>query len=160
MTSASFLCDQPLFFLIEINLLANLFLESIDHTSYISTTTERGILSTESYKRKTSFRGNFYIDFGHYLWYHLSVATEAGHLIGGESLDKKAIGQRLIEARGGMSQVQAAKAIGVTRSALSMYETAKRIPNDDIKIKISEVYKVPIQELFFKGQGHASGPVL
>lgn len=75
-------------------------------------------------------------------------------------MDKKAIGQRLIAARGGMSQVQAAKAIGITRSALSMYETAKRVPNDDVKIAISVVYKVPIQELFFKGQGHVSGPAL
>lgn len=73
-------------------------------------------------------------------------------------MDRKEIGRRLVEARGRMSQAEAAGKIGITRSSLAMYELGQRIPKDDIKILISVAYQIPIQELFFKGQGHARGP--
>jgi len=30
-----------------------------------------------------------------------------------------------------------------------MYETGQRVPKDEIKVKLSKLYGVPIQELFF-----------
>lgn len=73
-------------------------------------------------------------------------------------MDRKEIARRLIEARGGMSQVEAASKIGIKRSALSMYEIGKRVPKDDVKMKICATYQIPMQELFFKEAGHGSGP--
>ena len=73
-------------------------------------------------------------------------------------MDRKEIARRLIEARGSMSQVEAASKIGIKRSALAMYEIGKRIPKDDVKMKISAAYQIPVQELFFKEAGHGNGP--
>ena len=64
-------------------------------------------------------------------------------------MDKKKIGRRLIEARGSMTQRGAAEKIGIGRSALAMYEAGHRIPKDDIKIRIAEVYGQSVQALFF-----------
>ena len=75
-------------------------------------------------------------------------------------MNKKEIGRRLVGARGAMSQAEAAGKIGITRSSLAMYEIGQRIPKDDVKILISLAYKIPIQELFFKGEGHVRGPAV
>lgn len=64
-------------------------------------------------------------------------------------MDRKEIARRLVEARGKMSQRDAAEAIGVSRSTLSMYEIGQRIPKDEIKIRIADVYGLSVQELFF-----------
>lgn len=58
-------------------------------------------------------------------------------------------GKKLVELRGNKSQQEVAGAIGISVSAIGMYETEKRIPRDDIKIKLSEYYKVSVQDIFF-----------
>lgn len=57
--------------------------------------------------------------------------------------------ERLIAARGDRTQQEVAEAVGVTRSALGMYETGDRVPRDDIKVRLSDFYELPIQDLFY-----------
>ena len=59
------------------------------------------------------------------------------------------IAERLVALRGNKSREQVAKAIGVSISAISMYENGERIPRDDIKIRIANYYNRTVQEIFF-----------
>ncbi len=65
-------------------------------------------------------------------------------------LDGNVIGKKLIALRGGKTQEEVAKAIGVSVSALSMYEQGNRIPRDEVKMKLSDYYKISVESLFFK----------
>ena len=53
-------------------------------------------------------------------------------------MDNDAIAERLRKLRGKKSRAEVAKACGITISALTMYETGKRIPRDVIKIKTAK----------------------
>ncbi len=64
-------------------------------------------------------------------------------------IDAKAIGERLVELRGDKTQEEVANAVGISKSALSMYERGERIPRDNIKIRISAYYKIPVHKIFF-----------
>lgn len=69
-------------------------------------------------------------------------------------LSAKEIGKRLHELRGDTSREDLAKAIGVSVSAISMYENGERIPRDAVKVKIAEFYKMTVQEIFFDSKCH------
>lgn len=56
--------------------------------------------------------------------------------------------EKLIELRGNRSQEEVAKALGISVSALSMYEQGKRIPRDEIKIRMAEYYGISLDALF------------
>lgn len=56
---------------------------------------------------------------------------------------------RLIVARGDRSRETVAKAVGVSVSAISMYENGARIPRDEIKVRLAEYYRTTVQYLFF-----------
>ena len=60
------------------------------------------------------------------------------------------LGRRLKELRGDRSRDKVAAAIGISSSALGMYECNKRIPRDDVKKRISDYFGVTIQQLFFE----------
>lgn len=47
------------------------------------------------------------------------------------------------------TQKQVADEIGITKSALAMYERDKRAPRDEVKILIAEYYGESVQSLFF-----------
>ena len=64
-------------------------------------------------------------------------------------MNKKNIGERLSKLRGKKSQETVAAAVGISVSALSMYESGQRIPRDDIKVKLALYFGVTVQELFF-----------
>lgn len=59
------------------------------------------------------------------------------------------IAQRLLELRGEESRETVAAAVGVSVSAISMYENGERIPRDDVKIRFAKYYKKSVQEIFF-----------
>ncbi len=59
------------------------------------------------------------------------------------------VGTKLRALRGKQSQKTAAEGIGITKSALAMYERDERIPRDEVKIKIASYYKESVQSLFF-----------
>lgn len=56
--------------------------------------------------------------------------------------------EKLIALRGERSQEEVAKALGISVSALSMYEQGNRIPRDEIKIRMAKYYGVTIETLF------------
>lgn len=64
-------------------------------------------------------------------------------------MDGMLIGKRLVTLRGNRSQEEVAKKLGISISALSMYEQGNRIPRDEIKIKIADFYGMTVQEIFF-----------
>jgi len=59
------------------------------------------------------------------------------------------IGKKLAELRGKRSQETVANAVGISVSALSMYETGNRIPRDEVKMKLAEYYQTSVQKIFF-----------
>lgn len=64
-------------------------------------------------------------------------------------MNAKEIGKRLVELRGIKTQEEVAKAVGVSISAMSMYENGERIPRDPIKIRIAKYYNKPIYAIFY-----------
>lgn len=64
-------------------------------------------------------------------------------------MNPKRIGERLSELRGDREQKVVAEAVGVSVSALSMYESGERVPRDDVKIALAHYYKTTVQSLFF-----------
>lgn len=69
-------------------------------------------------------------------------------------MDACAIGKRLVELRGAKTQGDVAKSLGISVSALSMYECGERIPRDNIKLRIAAYYGKPIQLIFFEKIKH------
>lgn len=67
----------------------------------------------------------------------------------GERIDLKSIGEKLTKLRGNKSQATVAKDIGISTSALGMYEQGRRIPRDEVKIKIANYYNVSVAYIFY-----------
>lgn len=65
-------------------------------------------------------------------------------------MDAVVIGKRLAELRGERTQEEVAKAVGISTSALSMYECGERIPRDIIKTRLAKYFKKSVQSIFFK----------
>lgn len=61
----------------------------------------------------------------------------------------KTIGARLIEARGDQRREVVAAAVGVSLSAIAMYENNERVPRDEIKVRLADYYGTTVQALFF-----------
>jgi len=59
------------------------------------------------------------------------------------------IGEKLVRLRGEKTQKKVAEDLGISISALSMYETDNRVPRDSIKIRLADYYGVNIGDLFF-----------
>lgn len=59
------------------------------------------------------------------------------------------VAERLQKLRGERSREEIAKAIGVSVSAIAMYENGERVPRDAIKLKFAEYYQKTVQEIFF-----------
>jgi putative transcriptional regulator len=66
-----------------------------------------------------------------------------------KGLNKEKIAKILVTLRGDRSREEVAKALGISVSALQMYENAKRVPKDEIKLKIANYYGVPVESIFF-----------
>lgn len=64
-------------------------------------------------------------------------------------MDKLLIAKRLIELRGEKTQFEVSKDVGISLSALAMYETGNRIPRDEIKIRLANYYDTTVEALFF-----------
>lgn len=64
-------------------------------------------------------------------------------------MDPKRMGQTLRSLRGAKKVADVANALGISRSALVMYERGDRVPRDEVKIRIAQYYGQPIQNLFF-----------
>jgi len=69
-------------------------------------------------------------------------------------MDLRKVGRRMVSLRGAKTRDEAAEAIGISVSALSMYELGRRSPRDEIKQKIAEYYGVCAGWLFFYDELH------
>lgn len=71
-------------------------------------------------------------------------------------MDAARIGSDLKALRDGKgeSTEELAKALNISASAVSMYETGKRIPRDEIKIRYAEHFAVPVESIFFPNKQH------
>ena len=64
-------------------------------------------------------------------------------------MDNKVIGERLKNLRGDRTIRQAASDLGISPSALSMYELGERAPRDNVKKKLADYYGTTVGALFF-----------
>ena len=68
---------------------------------------------------------------------------------GGGALNREKVAEKLIKLRGKRSQEEVATAVGISKSALSMYENGERIPRDEIKIRLARYYNESVESIFF-----------
>lgn len=64
------------------------------------------------------------------------------------------VGGKLKELRGDKRREVVAAGIGVSVSALAMYECDKRIPRDETKRRLAAYYGISVQDLFFSSKCH------
>lgn len=64
-------------------------------------------------------------------------------------MDSEKIAKNLVALRGEKTREEVAKAIGVSLSAMAMYETGARIPRDETKKRIAKYFGVTVEEIFF-----------
>jgi len=63
-------------------------------------------------------------------------------------LDKEKMAGILRALRGYRSQEEVAKAVGISVSALNMYESAQRIPRDEVKMALARYYNTDTTYIF------------
>lgn len=87
--------------------------------------------------------------------YDIMILRQGNRLERSDKVVKaREIGRRLIAIRGDIPRDELANAIGVSISAVSMYENGERIPRDDIKIRIANFFGRSVQEIFFDKECH------
>ncbi len=64
-------------------------------------------------------------------------------------MNKRKIAKTLVSLRGDKTQKEVATELGISVSALAMYEQGNRIPRDEIKVMIADYYGKSVQEIFF-----------
>lgn len=69
-------------------------------------------------------------------------------------MDPIAIGKRIRALRGAESQQTLAHKLGVSKSALAMYERGERIPRDEVKMRIAQHFNVSLEAVFFAPSEH------
>lgn len=63
--------------------------------------------------------------------------------------DRKIIGERLKRLRGDIPREKICSDIGISYSALCMYESGERVPRDEIKVALARRYETSIEAIFF-----------
>lgn len=66
-----------------------------------------------------------------------------------KKLNTEKIAEKLKALRGSLTREHVANELGISVSALAMYESGQRIPRDEIKQKIAKFYKKDIDFIFF-----------
>ena len=69
-------------------------------------------------------------------------------------MDAMLIGRKLVQARGEQPQTEVARELGISTSAMSMYESGERVPRDEIKERIARYYNTTVGFLFFDEKVH------
>lgn len=64
-------------------------------------------------------------------------------------MNREIMGKKLRELRGGVPLESVAKAVGVSKAALSMYERGERTPRDGIKLNLAKFYGKSVEFIFF-----------
>lgn len=60
-------------------------------------------------------------------------------------------GEKIRELRGARTQSEVAAAVGITKSALAMYERDERRPRDEVKVKLANFFGRTVAEIFYPG---------
>ncbi|MCT8138598.1 helix-turn-helix transcriptional regulator [Anaerobacillus sp. CMMVII] len=68
--------------------------------------------------------------------------------------NKQTIADNLKRLRADRSREEIAASVGISVSALQMYENAQRVPKDEIKVKLANYFGVSVQEIFFDNRLH------
>ena len=66
------------------------------------------------------------------------------------------MGKRLRSLRGEKPRQEVAEAIGVSVSALQMYENGARVPRDQTKMALADYYGTTVENIFFSRNPHDS----
>lgn len=66
-----------------------------------------------------------------------------------DTLNAQTIAARLRAARGMETRRDVCNAVGVSLSALGMYEIGKRIPSAPVMLRLAKHYRTTVQALFF-----------
>lgn len=64
------------------------------------------------------------------------------------------IGAKLRSLRGETPRPVVAEAVGVSVSALQMYENGARIPRDQTKMALANFYQTTVEDIFFSSKPH------
>lgn len=64
-------------------------------------------------------------------------------------VDLEVIAERLIALRGTRTREEVAKAVGISVSALGMYEQGRRMPRDEVKVNLANYFNKDVQPIFF-----------
>ncbi len=64
-------------------------------------------------------------------------------------MNREEVAKNLIALRGNKTQATVAEAINVSQSTYAMYESGKRMPSDEVKIRIANYYRKTVQSIFF-----------
>ena len=59
------------------------------------------------------------------------------------------IGHHLRELRGDTPRKEVAFSLGISLSALAMYERGERVPRDEVKKRIAAYYRTTVEEIFY-----------
>lgn len=62
------------------------------------------------------------------------------------------IAKELRALRGNVSRDEVASSIGVSPSAIAMYENGERVPRDEIKVALARYYGKTVGEIFFDNE--------
>lgn len=68
---------------------------------------------------------------------------------GGDVMDAKVIAERLRDLRGNLPRKTVSEAVGISVSALSMYENRARVPRDITKVALAKFYGKSVEAIFF-----------
>ncbi len=73
-----------------------------------------------------------------------------------EALESKRIGQTIKELRTerGLTETALAKELGISQSAITMYETGNRVPRDEIKIRMAVFFERTVESIFYPKKQH------
>lgn len=64
-------------------------------------------------------------------------------------MNRESMAQKLRDLRGSIPRETVSKAVGVSVSALAMYENGARVPRPDIMIEIAKFYGKSVTYIFF-----------
>ena len=64
-------------------------------------------------------------------------------------VSKETIAKRLKLLRGTMTMKEVSELLHISVSALAMYESGQRIPRDEIKVALAQLYGKSVESIFF-----------
>lgn len=66
-----------------------------------------------------------------------------------EGIRREKVNRKLRTLRGRRTLAEVADAVGVTSQAICQYEKGKRMPTDEVKLRIAKYYGKTVDEIFF-----------